>query len=105
MKKSIMLGVNSKRNRCCELRCLLPFEKLIPSELEESDFSASATNWGGNDIDRTLGIIQMKQTGRKIMLDNPITFHGWDYDRWSQTLPWECEVDEIHELTPTASDK
>lgn len=105
MKKCIMLGVNSKRNRCCELRCLIPFEKLIPSELEESDFSASPTNWGGNDdIDRTLGIIQMKQTGRKIMLDNPITFHGKDCD-WGQTLPWEFKVDEIHELTPTASDK
>lgn len=98
MKKDIMLGVNSKSNRCCKLFCLIAFERIIASEIEESDFVHDATNWCGCDeIKRTLEIIKMKQTGRKIVLDKPIVFHGYDYD-WGRECPWQFEVDEIHEL-------
>ena len=101
MKKHIMLGVNSRSNRCCKLFCLLPFEKIIPSEVEVSDFIHDATNWGGQDeIKRTLDIIKMKQTGNKIILENPIVFHGQDYD-WGRTDYWHFRVDEIHELKET----
>lgn len=96
MKKYVMLGVNG--NYCCELLSLFSFENLIPSELEASDFIHGATNWcGQDDINRTLEIIKMKQTGRKIILDNPIVFRGSDED-WGREYPWEFEVKEIHEL-------
>lgn len=96
MKKYVMLGVNG--NCCCELFSLLSFNNLIPDEIEASDFIHDATNWcGRDDINRTLGIICMKQTGRKIILDNPIVFRGRDGD-WGREYPWEFEVKEIHEL-------
>ena len=93
-----MLGVNSENNKCCKLLCIIPFDNLIPSELEADDFIHDATNWCGQDeIERTLGFIKMKQTGRKIALDNPITFRGSDSD-WGRECPWQFEVDEIYEL-------
>ena len=98
MKKDIMLGVNSKSNRCCKLLCLVPFERIVPSEVEATDFIHSATNWCGNDeIKRTLELIKMQQTGNKIILDKPIVFHGSDYDCGRED-PWKFEVNEIHEL-------
>ncbi len=100
MKKNIMLGVNSKSNRCCKLFCIIPFDSLIhiSSELEANDFIHDATNWCGQDeIKRTLGIIKMKRTGKKIVLDKPMVFHGYDYD-WGRECPWNFEVDEIYEL-------
>lgn len=98
MKKHIMLGVNSRTNECCQLSCLLPFCKLIPSQIEASDFEHDATNWGGRDaIGRTLGIIKMTQTGKKIKLPKRIQFSGVDYD-CGHGQPWRFEVDEIHEL-------
>lgn len=98
MKKNIMLGVNSKNNHCCKLYCLLSFQNLIPSEIEASDFTHSCTNWCGNDeIPRTLALINMSQTGNKIVLDKPIVFRGTDYD-WGREYPWTFKVDEIHEL-------
>lgn len=98
MRKNMMLGVNSKSNRCCKLLCLVPFEKIVSSEVEVTDFIHDATNWCGNDeIKRTLKLIKMKQTGKKIVLDKPIVFHGSDYD-WGREYPWQFEVDEIHEL-------
>lgn len=98
MRKDIMLGVNSKSNRCCKLLCLVPFERIMSSEVEESDFIHDSTNWCGCDeIKRTLKIIKMKQTGKKIVLDKPIVFHGSDYDM-GHVYPWQFEVDEIHEL-------
>lgn len=98
MKKYITLGVNSKSNRCCILLCIVPFNNLVPSELEADDFIHDATNWCGQDeIKRTLGIIEMKQTGKKIVLNKPIVFYGND-DDWGRAYPWQFEVDEIHEL-------
>lgn len=98
MKKNIMLGVNSKSNRCCKLFCIVPFNNLIPSEIESDDFIHDATNWCGQDeIKRTLKLIKMKQTGNIIVLDKPIVFHGYDYD-WGREYLWHFEVDEIHEL-------
>ena len=96
MKKHIMLGVNG--NNCCKLSCMLPFDQLAPAEIEESDFTHGSTNWcGKDDIERTLSLIKMKQTGRKIILKNPIVFHGKDYD-WGHEYPWTFHVKEIHEL-------
>ena len=96
MKKHIMLGVNG--DNCCELKCIIPFDQLVPHELEASDFSHSATNWCGNDdIARTLGILGMKQTGRKIILKKPIVFHGNDHD-CGHVYSWSFAVKEIHEL-------
>ena len=98
MKKHVMLGINSITNECCILFCLLPFNILIPSEIESSDFTSQATNWGGRDeIERTLDIINMKQTGKKIYLDKKIKFEGADSDM-GHTYPWKFEIDEIHEL-------
>ena len=96
MKKHIMLGVNN--NKCCILKCLLPFDALISNKIESSDFENSCSNWCGCDaIDRTLDIIKMKQTGNVIVLDNPIVFQGQDYD-WGHSYEWLFEVKEIHEL-------
>ena len=98
MKKNIMLGINSEDNNCCILHCLLPFDNLKVSELEASDFTHAATNWCGQDeVERTLSIIKMKQTGKKIKLNEKITFFGTDSDM-GHTYPWEFEIDEIHEL-------
>lgn len=101
MKKYIMLGVNNKSNRCCKLLCLVPFERIVSSEVEKSDFKHDATNWCGCDeIKRTLEIIKMKQTGNKIVLDKPIMFYGSDYDMGYE-YSWQFKVDEIHELKET----
>ena len=98
MRKDIMLGVNSKNNRCCKLFCIIPFDNLIPSDIEADDFVHDATNWCGQDeIKRTLDTIKMKQTGKKIILDKPIVFHGSDYDM-GHIYSWQFKVDEIHEL-------
>ena len=98
MRKDIMLGVNSKSDRCCKLFCIIPFDNLVPSDIEADDFIHDSTNWCGQDeIKRTLGIIKMKQTGKKIVLDEPIVFRGRDYDM-GHVYAWQFEVDEIHEL-------
>ena len=98
MKKYMMLGVDSKTNSCCKLSCLIPFNSLVPSEIEANDFTHSASNWCGRDeIERTLGFLKMKQTGKKIVLDKKIEFRGADYDM-GHTYNWEFEIDEIHEL-------
>lgn len=98
MIKHIMLGVNSKTNQCCELHCLLSFDKLIGQQLEANDFTHRATNWCGCDsIARTLSFSNTKRTGRKIVLNNTIVFNGSDFDMGHE-YPWEFEVDEIHEL-------
>ena len=98
MKKHIFLGVNSARNTCCILKCLLPFDMLIPSEVEASDFSHSSTNWNGCDsIERTLELENKELTGRKIKLSKPIRFYGVD-DDMGHSYSWEVNIDEIHEL-------
>jgi hypothetical protein len=85
MKKSIMLGVNSKTNQCCQLFCLVPFGSLVSSEIEASDFVHEATNWcGQDDIERTLSFIKMKQTGKKIKLNKKIK------NPWSLSLSSLC---------------
>jgi len=96
MKKHTMLGVN--KNECCILTCLIPFNNLAPNEIEASDFVHRSTNWNGRDkIERTLDVVQMKQTGNVIVLDSPIVFRGADKD-WGHTYRWSFEVNEIHEL-------
>lgn len=98
MKKHIMLGCNKKSGRCCILKCLLPFEQLVPNELESSDFEHDATNWCGNDdINRTLSIEHLKLTGRFIPLSNSIRFRGCDYDM-GHTYPWTFDVTDIYEV-------
>ena len=97
-----MLGVNN--NECCVLKCLLPFDSLVKNEIEASDFEHSCFNWCGHGaIDRTLDGIEMKQTGNAIVLDNPIAFHGKDYD-CGHCYNWTFIVKEIHELTPISKD-
>ena len=67
-------------------------------QIESNDFIHKATNWcGRDDINRTLSLINMKQTGRKIKLNKNITFHGTDSDM-GHAYPWKFEIDEIHEL-------
>lgn len=98
MVKHMMLGVDSKTNNCCKLSCLIPFNSLAPSDIEASDFKHDATNWCGRDkIERTLGFLKMKQTGRKIILNEKITFRGVDYDMGHE-YSWKFSIDEIHEL-------
>lgn len=101
MKKHTMLGVNSRTGSCCKLTCLIAFNLLVSEELEADDFVHSATNWNGQDeIDRTLNIINMRQTGKKIILSEPLQFTGVDQDM-GHSYFWRFIVDEIHELTET----
>lgn len=98
MKIHTVLGVNSKTQSCCKLTCVVAFNDLNSEELEENNFVHEATNWNGqDDIDRTLGIINMKQTGKKIVLTKPLQFTGVDHDM-CHTYSWQFVVDEIHEL-------
>ena len=100
MKKYTMLGVNTDKNTCCVLQCLLPFSWLIQSEIEKSDFSYSATNWSGNDdIQRTLAIKNLTRTGHIIKLPTPIIVHGADSDAGLEHK-WTFSFDEIHETQP-----
>lgn len=96
MKNYTFLGVSN--NRCCILSCLLPFNRLVPDEIESSDFDHDCTDWCGSDsIDRTLKILKKAPTGKKIKLSKPIFFTGSDYD-CGIYYPWKFEVDEIWEL-------
>lgn len=98
MKIHTMLGVNSNTQSCCKLTCVVAFNNLISEELEENNFIHEATNWNGqDDINRTLSIINMKQTGKKIVLNKPLQFTGVDHDM-CHTYSWRFVVDEIHEL-------
>lgn len=98
MKKYTMLGVNSHSGYCCKLSCLVPFSQIDAAEVEANDFKHDATNWSGCDeINRTLGFLKMKQTGNKILLQQPITFSGVDHDH-GHVYAWRFNVDEIHEL-------
>lgn len=98
MKKNIMLGVNSSTNKCRVLYCLLNFDALRAPEIQSEILASKTTNWCGRDeIKRTLDIIKMKQTGRKIRLYKKITFLGSDFDMGHE-YPWKFEIDEIHEL-------
>ena len=98
MKKYTMLGVNSRTNECCVLYCLIPFENLVPSELEKTDFTHESTNWCGRDeIERTLKIIKMKPTGKEIFLIRPIEFFGCDSDM-GHSYSWTFKIDTIYEL-------
>lgn len=98
MKKHIMLGDDSKGN-CCILECLLPFDQLIPDEIESSDFKHDATNWGGcDDMKRTLSIKHLTLTGRVIHLNNPIWFCGTDTDM-GHSYNWYFNVIDIYEVS------
>lgn len=97
MKKHIMLGVKADTNRCCILYCLLPFNMLVPDEIETGDFGYEATNWCGNDdIQRTLSILNRELTGNSIKLPNPITVYGADNDSGLEHR-WQFSFNEIHE--------
>ena len=75
MKKYKFLGMNTADNKCCVLSCMIPFDKLIPDELEASNFSHYSTNWGGrDDIERTLKLEGLQLTGKKILLKEPLAF-------------------------------
>lgn len=104
MKKYTMIGINSIPRRsgktyCCILKCLLPFEKIVKEDIEASDFFHSSTNWGGCDeLQQTISIEKLRLTGRSICLENPIIFHGADYDHghnygWSFTVNEICETE------------
>ena len=98
MKSYPMLGVNSKSNDFCKLLSLIPFDNLTSSNIEAEDFLHDSSSWCGLDrIKTTLKIMKMKQTGKKIVLDKPIVFHGSDYN-WGRETRWSFEVNEIHEL-------
>ena len=97
MKKHIMLGVDPTRQHCCILTCLLPFDMLVPDEIEPDDFGYDATNWNGRDtIQRTLDLKNCKCTGRVIRLKNPITYHGVDSDMGLENR-FAFKFTEIHE--------
>ena len=99
MKKYIMLGINTnEKENCCILSCLLPFDKLTPSEVESSDFIHSAIDWNGRgSIEKTCEHLKMKQTGKKILLYEPIVFCGCDYDM-GHKYDWKFYVNKICEL-------
>ena len=98
MKKHTYLGVSESHRSCCLLYSLLPFDSLVPDELERSDFIHRSTNWGGgDDIDRTLKFEKKIPTIRKIVLKKPLVFDGKDYD-WGHYYPWSFSVHEIWEL-------
>ena len=103
MKKHIFLGVNTKTNVCCILYCLLPFDMLVPDEIEKSDFGYDCTGWNGCDnIERTLSHLNRTRTGNVITLNTPIDVHGIDSDMGHE-YRWTFEFTEIHEtkeLTP-----
>lgn len=91
-----MLGVRG--SQCCVLTCLLPFEKLIGEKLSRSDFNHYSTDWNGrDDIERTLSIEKLKPTGRKIELEKPIYFRGYDTDM-GHRYDWSFPVLEIWEV-------
>lgn len=97
MQKHIMLGVNG--DRCCLLRCLIPFDGLIGQNLEVSDFWYAATADGGSDtIYRTLALKALVRTGREIVLDEPLYFRGQDAGcghmfSWTFPVTKICEVE------------
>lgn len=97
MKRHIMLGVNTKTNNCCIVECLLPFDQLIPNEIEKGDFSYDCTGWNGCDsIERTLKLLNRTQTGRSIHIKTPIEIHGIDSDMGHE-YRWTFEFTEIRE--------
>ena len=97
MKKYTMLGVNG--NKCCTLSCLFSFDNLMQDEIEADDFNHDCFGWCGcGEIESTLNHIEMKQTGRVVVLDTPIVFYGQDYD-WGHSYDWSFTVNEIHELS------
>lgn len=97
MKKYKFLGMNTADNKCCVLSCMIPFDKLIPDELEASDFSHYSTNWGGrDDIERTLKLEGLQLTGKKILLKEPLAFSGEDHDSGFR-YGWTISVDVIAE--------
>ena len=104
MKKYKYLGVNGKE--CCVLSSLLPFDALIPEEIEQTDFNHSCTNWCGRDtIDRTLTFISEDyKIGRKIILPKEIRYKGFDSD-WGRQYDWSFVVKEIWELYEDAEYK
>lgn len=99
MKKYRYLGVSS--GRCCVLSSLASFDSLSEhrNEIEANDFVyEDATNWGGSDdIERTLRVKGIRQTGRKIVLPHSVLFSGTDYDMGHE-YGWTFKVDEIWEL-------
>ena len=99
MKKHIFLGVKNGK-KCCILNCLLPFDELNKNidELESSDFEHESTDWCGcDDIERTLKIRNLTLTDRKLTLNKPITFEGYDSDMDHQ-YHWHFSINEIYEV-------
>jgi len=100
MTKYNYLGVNTAINACCLLKCLLPFNMLKSNELEIDDFTHETTGRNGRDtIPRTLSLNNLKETGRKINLNNPLTFSGVNYETGQKNNYWVFEINEIRELT------
>lgn len=98
MKKYIMLGVNKETGRCCILKSIIPFSYLVSDEIEESDFTYSATDWGGCDeVSRTLRIMHLTRTRNIIKLNKPIHVYGVDRDM-GREYGWAFEFTEIHEV-------
>lgn len=96
MQKHIMLGVNG--DRCCLLRCLIPFDGLIGKELEVSDFWHAATDNGGSDtLYRTLALKALTRTGREIVLNKPLYFRGQDAE-CGHMFSWTFPVLKIIEV-------
>ena len=97
MKKYKFLGLNTADNKCCVLSCMIPFDDLVPDELEASDFSHSTTGWCGRDkIERTLKLEGLQFTGKKILLKEPLAFFGEDHDSGFR-YGWTFFVDAIAE--------
>lgn len=99
MRRYTFLGINRERTRGCLLTCLLPFDQLEADDLQSSDFKHTATNWNGcDDIDRTLSLYHLHQTGREMTLPKPLVFHGTDLDM-GHHYEWAFPVHILAELT------
>ena len=99
MKKYNYLGVNETIGAACHIRCLLPFEMLDKSNLEPDDFTHETMNYNGRDtIPRILSLNNLKETGRKLKLNKPLTFTGTYYETNRNNNYWAFEINEIREL-------
>ena len=99
MHKYHYMGVNTTMRTACILKCLLPLPMLDAENLDVDDFMHESTGCSGRDtIPRTLSHNNLKETGNKIKLDEPLIFTGVDYESNKPNNYWSFEVDEIREL-------
>lgn len=104
MKKHEFLGVNTQKNTCCGLRCLLPFDNLDAATISTDDFHFVALGWCGHDkLENAARRHKLRPTGRKLRLPETLSFYGEDHDM-GHTYPWRYDIDEIWEVEEVMHD-